>query len=645
MYIVKRDVRNPILVPREAVAWESRGAFNGCPVLHKGSVQMLYRALGKPEHIDHPANDVSVVGIATQDGSGGFSNRRPFITPEKEWEKFGCEDPRVTFFEGQYVIFYTALGGYPYNASNIKVGMALSPDLNTITEKHLVTPFNAKAMMLFPERIGKKIVAILTAHTDEPPARMALVRCDSLEQLTDPKFWEEWHAQLPNHVINPLRGEHDHVEAGAPPIKTKDGWLLIYSYIQNYTGGGKPVFGIEALLLDLRDPGTVIGRTKGPMLVPEASYEQYGAVPNIVFPTGALVDGDRLDIYYGAADTVCARASIHLPDLLDAIVPARRAAIGVRARNNPIITPSGDHPWESKATFNPAAIDINGTAHILYRALSQDNVSTFGYAISRNGTSITKRFSEPAYIPREDFELKHGGDNNYSGCEDPRLTRIGDKIYVTYTAFDGAHPWHAAIASISVKDFLARKFDKWSMPQLVTPEPIKDKDLCLLPGKIDGKYMFIHRTDNSGSVCADTVETLDFSKNRLERCIELLAPREGMWDGVKVGVAAPPVLTKKGWLMIYHGVSRTSSYRLGAALLDAKDPTIVLARLTDAIFEPVEQYELTGEVPHVVFSCGMVVRKDTLFLYYGAADRVVGVAKFSLKKLLSALSPPSCCEA
>ena len=166
-----------------------------------------------------------------------------------------------------------------------------------------------------------------------------------------------------------------------------------------------------------------------------------------------------------------------------------------------------------------------------------------------------------------------------------------------------------------------------------------------MPGKIDGKYMFIHRTDDSGSVCADTVETLDFSKNRLERCIELLAPREGMWDGVKVGVAAPPILTKKGWLMIYHGVSRTSSYRLGAALLDAKDPTIVKARLTDAIFEPVEQYELTGEVPHVVFSCGMVVRKDTIFLYYGAADRVVGVAKFSLKKLLAALSPPSCCEA
>ena len=637
MYIVKRDRKNPILVPRETVSWESRGAFNGCPVLHKGGVQMLYRALGSPDHIDHPSREMSLIGIATQSGDGTFSDRRPFIVPEKDWEKFGCEDARVTFFEGQYVIFYTALGGFPYNASNIKVGMALSPDLATITDKRLITPFNAKAMMLFPERIGKKITALVTVHTDEPPARMALVRCDSLDQLSDPKFWEEWHAQLPNHVINPLRGEHDHVEAGAPPIKTKDGWLLIYSYIQNYTGGGKPVFGIEALLLDLRDPGTVIGRTKGPMLVPEASYEQYGAVPNIVFPTGALADGDRLDIYYGAADTVCARASIHLPDLLDAMVPARRSTIGVRAATNPIITPSGDHPWESKATFNAGAIELENTIHILYRALSQDNVSTIGYATSRGGTTITKRFSEPVYVPREEFELKHG-DNNYSGCEDPRVTKIGDKLYITYTAFDGVHPWHAAISSISVKDFLAHKFDKWSKPQLVTPEPIKDKDLCLLPGKVGGKYMLIHRTDDSGSICADTVPTLDFSKNRLERCIELLAPREGMWDGVKVGV-----VTKKGWLMIYHGVSRTSSYRLGAALLDAKDPTIVLARLTDAIFEPVEQYELTGEVPHVVFSCGMVARKDTLFLYYGAADRVVGVAKFSLKKLLAALSPASCC--
>ncbi len=640
MYIIKRYANNPILGPREAVSWESHGAFNGCPVMHKGSVQMLYRALGAPENIDHPSNEMSVIGITTENATGLFSNRHPFITPEKDWEKYGCEDPRVTFFEGQYVTFYTALGGYPYNASNIKIGMALSTDLNTISEKRLITPFNAKAMALFPERIGKKITAILTVHTDEPPAHIALVRCDSLDELSKIEFWEEWYAHLPNHILNPLRNEHDHIEVGAPPIKTEAGWLIIYSYIQNYYGGGKRVFGIEALLLDLRDPGTIIGRTKGPILVPETSYEQYGAVPNIVFPTGALLEGNRLDIYYGAADTVCAKASLHLPDLLDAMIPSRRSTFGVRVRNNPIITPNADHQWESKATFNAGAIDIDGTVHILYRALSQDNVSTIGHATSRNGTTITKRFSEPVYVPRADFELKHGAGN--SGCEDPRVTRIGDKLYITYTAFDGVHPWHAAISSISVKDFLACKFDKWTMPQLVTPEPIKDKDLCLMPSKIDGKYMLIHRTDNSGSICADTVETLDFSKNRLERCIELLAPREGMWDTVKVGVAGPPILTSKGWLLIYHGVSHTGSYRLGAALLDAKDPTVVLSRTVDAIFEPLEQYELTGEVGHVVFSCGMVVRKDVLLMYYGAADRVIGVAKFSLKKLLGYLSPTSC---
>jgi predicted GH43/DUF377 family glycosyl hydrolase len=129
-----------------------------------------------------------------------------------------------------------------------------------------------------------------------------------------------------------------------------------------------------------------------------------------------------------------------------------------------------------------------------------------------------------------------------------------------------------------------------------------------------------------------------------------MAPRNGMWDGAKVGSAAPPIkVTVKsvtlnraqtsttGWLMIYHGVSRHATYRLGAALLDASG-TVVLARTADPIFEPIEKYEREGEIANVVFSCGAVVRDDTLFLYYGAADRVIGVATASLAHLIDALT-------
>lgn len=643
MYVIRRSPHNPLLSPVVDKQWEARGTFNGCPVKRGNITHLLYRALGRPDALMTPAG-VSTIGKALSLDGKTFQNRRQFIIPQEPWEKYGCEDPRVTYFEGQYVIFYTALGGMPFGPGNIKVAAALSKDLETVDERHLVTPFNAKAMALFPERIGGagkngqdgKITAILTAHTDEPPARIAVAQCDKLEELWNLSFWESWHAEIDEHTINPLRFDHDHVEVGAPPIKTKDGWLLFYSYIQNYFGGGRErVFGVEALLLDLTDPHEIVGRTRGPIMVPEEIYEKYGVVPNIVFPSGALLDKNRVDLYYGAADTVCAKASLNLPDLLAAMIPERRVELAIRAKENPILKPIANHPWEKKAVFNPGAIDINNTIHILYRAMGDDNTSALGYAATQNGVKITRRGEEPAYVPREDFEMRKGGTG--SGCEDPRLTRIGNTIYLTYTAFDGVHPWRAALSSISVKDFVEKHWDKWVKPQLITPDPVQDKDTCLLPEKVGGQYMLLHRIDPQ--LCADFVDTLDFTKNRINRCIEIMGPRPGCWDSEKIGIAGPPIKTSKGWLLVYHGVSKSTTYRLGAVLLDIKNPSIVISRTIDTIFEPLEEYERVGQVRNVVFSCGVVLRGDTLYIYYGGADTVVGVAKMSLKKLLKILLP------
>ncbi|MGH7141269.1 MAG: hypothetical protein ACREGH_01380 [Minisyncoccia bacterium] len=638
MFIVKRSGHNPIVAPSGNRPWEAKGAFNGCPAVKGKEVHLLYRALGNSDSFTTPSG-ISTIGSAMSRDGYYFPSRRQLIVPEEKWEHYGLEDPRVTFFEGQYVIFYTALGGYPFNHDNIKVACALSKDLEKISERHLVTPFNAKAMALFPERVGGKVTAILTAHTDEPPARIAIVQANNLEDFWDEKFWEVWHEKLPDHVIDPRRSNNDHVEVGAQPIQTKDGWLVIYSYIQNYFGGGERVFGIEALLLDLKDPRKIVGRTEGPFLVPQEIYERYGAVPNIVFPSGALLQKNgRLDIYYGAADTVCAKASLYLPDLLDAMIPSRRQEIAARAKENPIIAPLPEHPWENKATFNAAAVDIDGTVHILYRAMSDKNISTFGYAASKNGVRLTARFPEPVYVPREEFEMEHGGEGMNAGCEDPRLTRIGNTLYLAYTAFNGRDPWHATLSSIAVKDFKAKRFDKWATPVVVTPSDIKDKDFCVLPGKVGGEYMLIHRLDASGEICADFFPKLDF-KTQINRCIEIMGPRPGMWDSARIGIAGPPIKTSAGWLMIYHGVSVHGVYRLGAALLDSKNPTVVLSRAIDPILEPVEKYEVEGQVPRVVFSCGAVARGDTLILYYGGGDSVTGVAKLSIKKLIKMLLP------
>ena len=635
MYVIRRSQQNPLIAPVADHHWEARATFNPCPVQRGAITHLLYRALGRPDVLMTPAG-ISTIGKALSLDGEKFQNRRQFIIPEEPWEKYGCEDPRVTYFEGTHVIFYTALGGMPFGPGNIKVACALSKDLETVDEKHLVTPFNAKAMALFPERAGGKITVILTVHTDEPPAKIAIAQCDKLEELWDISFWERWHKELDSHTLNPLRGERDHVEVGSPPIKTKDGWLVFYSYIQNYFGGGERVFGIEALLLDLKDPRQIVGKTKGPIMVPEDTYERYGMVPNIVFPSGALLQKNgRVDIYYGGADTVCAKASLNLKDLLSAMVPARRTELAIRAKENPIITPNQKHLWESKATMNAAAIDLGGTIHLLYRAMGDDNTSVLGYAATKNGVKITGRSSTPAYVPREDFEMKKNGGN--SGCEDPRLTKIGDTLYMTYTAYDGVHPTRVALTSISCKDFRAKKWDKWATPVLTTPENVNDKDTCLLPEKIGGQYMLLHRIDPQ--LCADFLGSLDFKKSRLTRCIEIMGPRPGMWDSQKIGIAGPPIKTKKGWLLIYHGVSKSGTYRLGVVLLDLKNPSLVISRSVDAILEPLEEYERQGLVHNVVFSCGVVLRGDTLFIYYGGADTVLGVAKVSLKKLLKILLP------
>jgi predicted GH43/DUF377 family glycosyl hydrolase len=357
-----------------------------------------------------------------------------------------------------------------------------------------------------------------------------------------------------------------------------------------------------------------------------------------VFPSGALLQKNgRIDLYYGAADTVCAKASLDLDGLLSAMTPERRVELSVRAKENPILKPIKEHPWESKAVFNAAAIELDGTIHILYRAMGDDDTSVIGYATTKNGTKITERLPEPIYVPRESFEKKSHPGN--SGCEDPRITKIGDTIYMAYTAYDGVHPTRVALTSISCVDFLARRWEKWSKPILTSPENIGDKDTCLLPEQFGDQYMLLHRIDPQ--LCADFLDTLDFKKSRLTRCIEIMGPRPGLWDSVKIGIAGPPIKTPEGWLLIYHGVSKTSTYRLGAVLLDLKNPTTILSRTVDTILEPLEEYEIEGVVRKAVFSCGAVLRDDTLFLYYGGADTVLCVAKVSLKKLLKMLLPDS----
>jgi beta-1,2-mannobiose phosphorylase / 1,2-beta-oligomannan phosphorylase len=645
MFVIRRSTHNPIVSPQRERPWEAIATYNPSAVRTEAGVHLFYRALGNPDALQTPMAGLSTIGMAFAEDGTHFHSRQQVIVPEEPWDAFGCEDPRVSFFEGRWYCFYTALGGYPFGPDNIKVALAIGDPSNPLgagtpnfTERHLITPFNAKAATLFPERIDGDIVLLLTAHTDwtaeHSRPTIALARAKKIEDFFDPAYWHDWHEHLAAHALPEMRRrDEDHVEVGASPLLTPQGWLLIYSYIQNYYDESRRIFSVEAALLGRDDPQKLISRTES-ILVPQEFYEEYGLVPNIVFPTGAtLGDDGRLDIWYGAADTVCAKASVKLHDLMRALDPERPARTFTRAAQNPILAPRGES-FESRNVLNAAAIDLGGSVHLLYRAMDNANTSTIGLAVSGDGITIDERLGAPAYVPRADFEMKHGSQTGNSGCEDPRIVRIGDMLYMTYTAYDGVRVPQGAVSSIGVEDFLARRFDAWSAPRLLTPDGIDDKDLALLPEKVDGNYLLYHRINNM--ICADLLPDLTTGK-RVSRCIEIMAPRRGMWDGAKVGSAAPPLKVGDKWLMIYHGVSHHGTYRLGAALLDASG-TSVLARTADPIFEPLEKYEQKGEISNVVFSCGAVTRGDTVFLYYGAADKVIGVATASLAHILDALS-------
>jgi len=307
-----------------------------------------------------------------------------------------------------------------------------------------------------------------------------------------------------------------------------------------------------------------------------------------------------------------------------------------RYKENPILKPDPNHPWESKAVFNPAAVVLNGKVFLLYRALSHNNVSTIGLAVSEDGFNITERLEEPIYIPRAPFEKKLENSSLNSGCEDPRVTVIGNDLYMLYTAVCVATrnlTVRVALSKIDVGDFLNRDFDKWSYPELISPPGVWDKDAVLFPEKVKNKYVFAHRffpniwIDFQESVVPDTwIKGWDYIQIRKES-----------WDSVRIGAGAPPIKTTEGWVMIYHGVGPDNAYKLGAMLLDKHNPTSVLSRLSYPILEPKEQYEKEGEVNNVVFTDGCVLIDDTLFVYYGAADKYIGVATIEFTELVGEL--------
>ncbi|HAM88111.1 MAG: hypothetical protein US83_C0013G0016 [Candidatus Falkowbacteria bacterium GW2011_GWC2_38_22] len=319
--------------------------------------------------------------------------------------------------------------------------------------------------------------------------------------------------------------------------------------------------------------------------------------------------------------------------------------------------------FESKCVFNPGIYQDGNNVHVVYRALDENFMSRFGYARLDGPTKVVERWKKPFAVPKYTYEKK--------GIEDPRITKIGDTFYVSYVAHDGKN---AVIAYMygknlfdlkrggiisplmsyrkasklfqfsKIKDdyyFFSSFYEKYAGKNVL----IWEKDGVFFPEKIRGKFALLHRV--LPDIQISRVDTLNLYKDKnfwhnqihhLGKHV-VLEGRHG-WEARHIGAGAPPIKTKAGWLMIYHGVEPRNNgriYSAGAALLDLRDPKKVIGRLPYPLFEPKEKYETEGFVNDVVFPTGTARFKDELYIYYGTSDTYIAVASVNFDSLLKEL--------
>jgi predicted GH43/DUF377 family glycosyl hydrolase len=300
-----------------------------------------------------------------------------------------------------------------------------------------------------------------------------------------------------------------------------------------------------------------------------------------------------------------------------------------RASETPILSPQGSG-WESAGTFNPAAgvfpphnppvLPVRTPYQILllYRAQDAAGVSRIGFAESVDGIHFI-RWPDPVLAPETEYEK--GG-----GVEDPRLQKLGDTYYLTYTGYNKKD---AQLCLATSGDLM-----QWERKGVIVPAYKGNwnvgwtKSGAIEPEKIGGRYWMYwlgtaaDKTDQMGLSSSE-----DLLHWREETQTPVLPRRPGKFDSRVVEPGPAPIVTPDGIVLIYNGADDNLVYRTGVAVFDRSDPRKVLWRSEEPVFAPEKEWEKVGQVPNVVFVEGLVRRGGKFLFYYGAADKFVGVAE------------------
>lgn len=322
--------------------------------------------------------------------------------------------------------------------------------------------------------------------------------------------------------------------------------------------------------------------------------------------------------------------------------------------------------FENEGVLNPAVFRVGNDVHIFYRAVAQGNHSSIGYCKLTGPLTVVERSEKPILVPEFEYESQ--------GMEDPRIVKIEDLYYLTYTAYDGNN----ALGALAVSEDLIHWTKKGLIVPLLTYQEFRclaelkgkinekyvryneherifenhgksfyvwDKNVLFFPRKIHGKLYFLHRIKPDIQIIVGINKIEDLCPTFWENYFMnfknfiVLAPKYEH-EVSYIGGGCPPIETEFGWLLIYHGVYDTIKgfvYSACAALLDLENPQKEIARLPYPLFKPEFSWELKGEVNNVCFPTGTALFDDTLYIYYGAADERIAVVSVSLSGLLQEL--------
>lgn len=320
----------PILTPRKNIGWEGKAIFNPSVIYDEDRFRMLYRTYPKNLKMGEPRlkrpgfyfkNQISQIGYAESADGISFERRNePFISPSEPYDQWGCEDPRITKIGDTFYITYTAIDSPIEDRKhkpNVRIALATTKDFKTLKKHGIIGPASrSKAAALFPEQVNEgKFALAMTTMSDSNTSAVMVRYYDNLDQLmkSSSEAWDSFLATA-KPALETKWWLHRGPELGAPPIRTSKGWLFIFS-----AESMSDTWTISAALTDIDEPHKLIARTPGYLLQPVTEYEREGLVDNVTFPSGAVVRGDDLYVYYGAADTVIGLATCKLAELLDYI--------------------------------------------------------------------------------------------------------------------------------------------------------------------------------------------------------------------------------------------------------------------------------------------------------------------------------------